>query len=64
MKKQQFKTLEHYQTLQILGGITDPNLDPDAGYVVPADDPVPPQEPDDPVNDEPDPTRPRTKATI
>ena len=40
MKKQQFKTLKHLEALQILGGITDPNSDPDedhAGEPAPAE---------------------------
>ncbi|PTX62364.1 hypothetical protein C8N46_103464 [Kordia periserrulae] len=39
MKKQQFNMLNHRAALQILGGITDPNNDPDedhAGEPAPA----------------------------
>ncbi|WP_430408988.1 hypothetical protein [Kordia sp.] len=46
---------------QILGGITDPNLDPDAGYVEPADNAVPMDDPVDtiPSDTAPGPRRPR-----
>ncbi|WP_298420207.1 hypothetical protein [uncultured Kordia sp.] len=61
MKNQQFTTLDKEFTLQILGGITDPNLDPDAGYVEPADDPVSTDDPVDttPVDTAPGPRRSR-----
>jgi hypothetical protein len=58
MKKQEFKTLKHREALRVLGGITDPNLDPDAGYVAPVKNPDPSDDPTDPPNDEPDPTPP------
>lgn len=55
MNKQGFNRIENEQLFQIFGGITDPNLDPDAGYVAPADDPV---SSDDPVHTPPDDTAP------
>ena len=64
MKKQHLKRIEKLRTLQILGGITDPNLDPDAGYVIPVKDPTPIDAPDEPVNEEPDPSVPRSNSTI
>jgi hypothetical protein len=59
MKKQEFKTLEKYKMLQILGGITDPNNDPDED-TAPVDNPASSEEPSNPVDKNPDATRSRT----
>jgi hypothetical protein len=60
MKTQKFNCIKKEVTLQIVGGITDPNLDPDAVYVTPVADPIPVDGPGDTIPvDTAEPRRPR-----